>query len=178
MKIYIIGAAGSGKTTLAKTISETLNVKTTNLDEIFWSNTKEGYGIKRDIEERNIIYDEILQHDSWIIEGAYIQWPRKGFYLADEFVFLNLKESTVSYRIIKRFFLRKLNIEKSNKKETFSSLVKLIKWNMKQVKIIRKFCNTSDTGSLNVREIKNEDDIKSFLKSLIKYQTATNSLVQ
>ncbi len=178
MKIYIIGASGSGKSTLAKTISETLNVKATNLDEIFWCNNKNGYGMMRDIEERDIIYEEILQHNSWIIEGAYIKWPKKGFFLADEFVFLNLKESTITYRIIKRFILRKLNIEKTNKKETFSSLIKLIRWNTKQVRIIRKFCSNSDNDSLNVKEIRNEEDIKSFLINLNKYQTAESGLVK
>ena len=35
-KVYIIGAVGTGKTTLAKKMSEKLNIKMYQLDKVVW----------------------------------------------------------------------------------------------------------------------------------------------
>lgn len=164
MRIYIIGAAGSGKTTLAKKLSNNINIDTTNLDDIFWCNN--GYGVKREINERNMMYEKVLQAESWIIEGAYIEWPKKGFHLADKLVFLNIKESIINFRIIKRFILRKLHIDKSNKKESMINLYKLIKWNKKQKIKIYKYCYCCDMDSKNIVVLNNNKEIATFLKNL------------
>ena len=47
MKLFIIGAAGSGKTTLASKLSKELHLITVNLDDLFWVNSINTYGIKR-----------------------------------------------------------------------------------------------------------------------------------
>jgi adenylate kinase family enzyme len=166
MRIYIIGAAGSGKTTLAKKLSEIINVATTNLDDVFWCNTNNSYGVKRKINERNTMYEKILQKESWIIEGAYIEWPKKGFLLADKLVFLNIKESVINFRIIKRFLLRKLHIEKSDKKESIIGIYKLLNWNKKQRTKITDYYDSCDLDSGNIIELKNSKEITTFIKNV------------
>ncbi len=52
MKFCIIGPAGSGKTTLAKQINNITNYSHTDLDNLFWNNNIESYGIKRDTLSR------------------------------------------------------------------------------------------------------------------------------
>lgn len=166
MRIYIIGAAGSGKTTLAKKLSENINIDTMTLDDIFWCNTNNSYGVKREINERNSMYEKILQAESWIIEGAYIEWPKKGFHVADKLVFLNINESIINFQIIKRFLLRKLYIEKSDKKESIINLYKLLKWNKNQRIKISDYCHSSDMNSANIFELKNSKEIKTFIKNI------------
>lgn len=48
-KIHIIGGSGSGKTYIADRISEKLDIKTYDLDELFWDNSADSYGTKADI---------------------------------------------------------------------------------------------------------------------------------
>lgn len=45
-KIRIIGGAGSGKSYLAKKLSEKFNISHYDLDEIFWDNNSKTYGVK------------------------------------------------------------------------------------------------------------------------------------
>ena len=132
MKIFIIGPAGSGKTTLAEQLSELLNYPHTDLDDLFWDNQKDFFEIKREDTVRNKMYEKLLSQKSWIIEGAYLSWPSDGFSLADKLIFLDLKPHVLSFRIIKRFIRRKPGVDNCREKETLKSLVKLLKWNKKQ----------------------------------------------
>lgn len=45
MKIHIIGCSGSGKTYLAKALSEKYNIPHYDLDDIQWDNNSDGYGV-------------------------------------------------------------------------------------------------------------------------------------
>jgi adenylate kinase family enzyme len=166
MKIYIIGPAGSGKTTLANKISEKTGIKSTTLDDIFWSNEENSFGIKREKEERDSIYENVLNNDSWIIEGAYIEWPKKGLYQSDNVIYLNIKESEINKRIIKRFISRKLGIQKSSKKETIKGLRNLIKWNKDQIKDIKVFIDRLENENTKVIKLNNNIEISRYLESI------------
>jgi adenylate kinase family enzyme len=128
-KIHIFGGPGSGKSYLATQLEQLLNISSNNLDNIFWDNSQSNYNKKQDSKKRNNLLEEILSHDSWIIEGVYYDWVYKSFHKSD--VIIIIKPSVVirSARIIKRFIFRKLRILKSNKKETFRGLIKLLRWN-------------------------------------------------
>lgn len=66
MRIYIVGAAGSGKTTLAKIISEKLNTQCYHLDDIYYGRQKDEK-LKRD-KWIDACLMEITDKDDWIIE--------------------------------------------------------------------------------------------------------------
>lgn len=127
MKIHITGCSGSGKTYLAKALSEKYNVPHFDLDDIQWDNNADGYGIKMPIEKRTALLNDILKNDSWIIEGVYYAWVGKCFEDADKIYVLDIPKRIYTYRIIKRTIKRKLGLEKG-KKETFKSVYKLLKW--------------------------------------------------
>ena len=116
MKIHIIGCSGSGKTYLAKALSDKYNMPHFDLDDIQWDNSADGYGVKMPIEKRAELLNNILKNDSWIIEGVYYAWVGKCFEDADKIYVLDVPKRVYTYRIIKRALKRKLGFEKVRKK--------------------------------------------------------------
>lgn len=127
MKIHIIGCSGSGKTYLAKALSEKYNIPHYDLDDIQWDNNADGYGVKMPVEKRTELLNNILKNDNWIIEGVYYAWVGKCFEDADKIYVLDIPNRIYTYRIIKRAIKRKLGLEKG-KKETLKSVYNLLKW--------------------------------------------------
>ncbi len=145
MKIHIIGCSGSGKTYLAKALTEKHGIPHFDLDDIQWDNSG-AYGTKRPQKERSELLDEILKNEDWIIEGVYYAWVGKCFEDADKIYVLQMPKRVYKYRIIKRSIKRKLGLEKG-KKETLKSVINLLKWtdtfqnvNMKEIRnILEKY---------------------------------------
>jgi adenylate kinase family enzyme len=128
-KIHIIGSVGSGKTTLARNLSLKLNIPHYELDNVVWRRSKPS-DIKRSDEERDQILSTIVQSDAWIIEGAhYNEWVFTSFNNADVIIFLDTDYSKRKYRIVKRFVLQILKIEKSNYKPSFQIFKNMFIWN-------------------------------------------------
>lgn len=127
MKIHIIGCSGSGKTYLAKALSEKYNIPHYDLDDIQWDNHSGSYGTKMPVEKRTELLNNILENNHWIIEGVYYAWVGRCFEEADKIFVLDMPKRIYIYRIIKRSVKRKLGHEKS-KKETLKSVYNLLKW--------------------------------------------------
>jgi len=127
LKIHIIGGSGTGKTYLAKKISGLYNIPHYDLDDIFWDNTSNTYGVKMQYDKRDKLLKEILFKDNWIIEGVYSDWVTHSFEEADFIFIMNVNRKIYYYRIIRRYIYRKLRLEKG-KKETLKSLIDLLKW--------------------------------------------------
>jgi len=127
MKIHIIGGPGSGKSFLARKLSEQYKIPHYDLDDIQWDNFAEGYGTKRGSQERDSLLADILEKNDWIIEGVYYSWCTQCFEDADRIILLEVPRYKYRFRIIRRFVRRKLHLEKG-KKETLKSLSGLLKW--------------------------------------------------
>lgn len=162
MKIHIIGCSGSGKTYLAKELSEKYNIPHFDLDDIQWDNNADGYGVKMPIEKRTELLNDILKNDSWIIEGVYYAWVGKCFEDADKIYVLDMPKRVYTYRIIKRTIKRKLGLEKG-KKETLKSVYKLLKWTdtfqNKSMPEIRKILSAYPKKTVWVRNRKEAQSI-------------------
>lgn len=164
MKIHIIGCSGTGKTYLAKKLSNKYNIPRYDLDNIYWDNSSEKYETKTEFEKRDKLLQKILEKDSWIIEGIYYKWLEQSFKNADIIYVLDLPKYIYKFRIIKRFIKRKLKLE-AGKKETLKSLLDLLKWtdefqneDMKEIiKILEKYIE-------KVHFIKDKKEIKKILK--------------
>jgi len=127
-RIHIIGSVGSGKTTLAKNISNILSIPYYELDNIVWKRTSNG-DIRNSMDDRDAIFQNIIGQECWIVEGVHYEWVKKSFELADMILLLDVSKKKRKYRILKRFILQKLNIEKAHYKPTFKMLSKMYKWN-------------------------------------------------
>ena len=103
MKIHIIGCSGTGKTYLAKKLSNKYNISHFDLDNIYWDNSSQKYGIKTKVEKRDKLFQNILEKDDWIIEGIYYKWLEQSFKNADIIYILDLPKYIYKFRIIKRF---------------------------------------------------------------------------
>jgi adenylate kinase family enzyme len=127
-KIHIIGSVGSGKTTLGKQLSSKLNIPLYELDNVVWKRSKSG-DVRRNDEERDLYLNSIIQSDAWIIEGVHHKWVTKSFQKSDLIIFLDTPYSKRKFRIILRFILQKLRIEKANYQPTFKIFKDMFKWN-------------------------------------------------
>lgn len=128
-KIHIIGGGGSGKTYIANRLSKILDIICYDLDDVFWDNDANTYGIKALEHVRDKKIEEILKNDSWIIEGVYHKWLFESFKNADIIFILRPNIYLQHFRCITRFIKRKLGILPSKKKNTLKSLIKMIVWN-------------------------------------------------
>ncbi|MBR6620660.1 MAG: DNA topology modulation protein FlaR [Clostridia bacterium] len=159
MKIHIIGCSGSGKTYLAKALSRKYKIPCFDLDDIQWDNSADSYGVKLPVEKRNALLKQILQNDSWIIEGVYYSWVGQSFEDADKIFVLDMPQYLYKSRILFRSVKRKLGFAKG-KKETLKSVIALIKWtdtfqnkNLKEIKAILNKYNEKVVWLYNKKDV-------------------------
>ena len=127
-KIHIIGSVASGKTSLASKLSKDFHIPHYELDNVVWKRFQSG-DVQRSEKERDAYLSKIVTSDSWINEGVHYQWVIESFVHAELIIFLDTRYSKRIYRIIKRFILQKLGIEKSNYKPTFLIFKRMFRWN-------------------------------------------------
>jgi len=128
-KIHIIGSVGSGKTTLARSLSKTYQIPFYELDNVVWIR-KDSRDIRRTEQERQEYLQSIVQADTWIIEGIHQEeWVSQSFQQADCIIFLDTPYKIRIARIIKRFIKQKIGIEKAHYQPTFSIFLKMFRWN-------------------------------------------------
>ncbi len=99
MKIAIMGYAGSGKTCLAKFLSETQRIPVMHLDEVKY--TKEWKPIPD--EQVYPIVSDFLQKDSWIMDGNYTYlFQKERLDAANLIILIMLPRLHCLYRCIRR----------------------------------------------------------------------------
>ncbi len=166
MKIHIIGCSGSGKTYLANALSKKYNISHFDLDDIQWDNNSKGYGTKRPLEERNVLLQEILCNNEWIIEGVYYAWVQQSFDEADIIYVLDMPSYLYKSRIIIRFIKRKLGIQKG-KRENLKSVYNLLKWTETfQNKNLKEIRSILDRYSNKVIWLSNKKDVEEIIKAV------------
>ncbi|MBD0379913.1 AAA family ATPase [Paenibacillus sedimenti] len=128
-KIHIIGSVGSGKTTLARNLSRKYSIPHYELDNVVWKRHR-SEDIRRSDEERDEYLDNIIRSNRWIIEGAHSNdWVFKSFHNAELIIFLDTPYALRIIRIIRRFILQKLGVEKANYTPTINIFMKMFEWN-------------------------------------------------
>ncbi|QTH40751.1 hypothetical protein J4772_24705 [Cohnella sp. LGH] len=126
-KVLITGIVASGKTTLAKRLSETLNIPWYELDRIVHHRTETGR-YKRTADEQIEVIKDIDSHGEWIIEGTDRPSYRCLFEMADTILFLDTPLWKRRIRILTRFLKQNLGIEKCDYKPDITMLKMMYKW--------------------------------------------------
>ena len=126
-KIYIIGIVASGKTTMAKLLSQKLNVPFYELDCIVHvKNENERY--KRTPDEQIQEINRIDNEGGWIFEGVYRESYNCVLDLADEIIFIDPPLWLRKLRILLRYIKQKLQIEPCHYKSDIKMLKLMYKW--------------------------------------------------
>lgn len=163
MKIRIIGTCGSGKSFLAKEITEKTGIKKYDLDNIFWVKK---YTKRRSDNEIKKLLEKISKKKKWIIEGMHYGITENIEKKSDLIVWINPQWNKIFWRLIKRFFNRK-----GKPGESVKDTIRLLNWMTRyKINIFSKskkahkniFKKYSDKSII----LKNKNEINKFLKKL------------
>ena len=84
-KIAIVGAPGTGKTTLSNILSKLYGIEATHIDGIHHMEN----WVQRDKDERDKIILDIVKRGKWIIDGTYKATLKPRFEAADLIIWLD-----------------------------------------------------------------------------------------
>lgn len=107
-KIAIVGAPGTGKTTLSNMLSKIYGIEATHIDGI---HHMKDWQI-RDKEERDRMILEVVKKDKWIIDGTYKSTLKQRFEAADLIIWLDYSSFAQIKGVMSRY-LRNRNKEKA-----------------------------------------------------------------
>jgi len=102
-RIHILGASGSGTTTLAKELSKELNYKHFDTDDFFWVKTDPPYKHKTEVDERINEMNYCLERtERWILSGSLCGWGDVFIPYFDLVIFLHIPEAVRMKRLLER----------------------------------------------------------------------------
>lgn len=84
-KIIVIGCPGSGKSTFSRALHQATGIPLFHLDNLFWNADKTT--VDKDVFYERIA--EILQKNSWIIDGNYASTMEMRMEMCDTVIFLD-----------------------------------------------------------------------------------------
>ena len=116
-KILVVGTSGSGKSILAKNVSNILGIKDIELDALF---LKENWQESSNTDFREKILQSIKGTSGYVINGNYNKVKDLTWGNADTVIWLDYSRFIVMWRVIKRTFIRIITQEElwSGNKET------------------------------------------------------------
>jgi adenylate kinase family enzyme len=128
MKINILGASGSGVTTLGLSLSKSLDITYLDSDDYFWEKSEEPFTIRKNKNQRNeLIKNKISELDNFIIGGSIIDWGEKVFPKFDLIIFLWIPNENRIERLKKRE-INKYGIKILNETKRKDKFSQFIKW--------------------------------------------------
>lgn len=101
-RLHILGASGSGTTTLARAITRNHAAPAYDVDDVYWLPTNPPYTTKRPIPERIHILKEQLASDEWVLSGSLCGWGDTFRPRFTHVVFLRLDNSLRLERLRQR----------------------------------------------------------------------------
>ena len=126
-KIWIIGAVASGKSTLARSLSENMCISMYELDNLVHIRKSTG-DIRRSDSERDEIFNRMMKSNSWIIEGVYRDCFKSGLDYSDCILIMDTPSRVRKLRILIRWVKQILKLEHSNYRPTLNMLRNMFRW--------------------------------------------------
>lgn len=163
-KITIIGAPGTGKTTLSNNLSKLLNIKVLHIDGLHYLKNWQ----IRNKEERDKLILEVTIKDSWIIDGTYKATLKQRLEAADLIIWLDFSTINQLKGVIERFIKsrgkEKPEIPGCNEKLDKEFLLYVLRYNKNKRQIIINNLDKIDKNKIVV--LKNRKQVNNWLKNL------------
>lgn len=121
-KIAVLGCSGSGKSTFSIQLHNITGLPLYHLDNIWWKSDRTH--ISRDEFDKQL--DDIVNRDSWILDGDYSRTYEKRIAACDTVFFLDYGEEVCMQGIIDRIGKERIDIPWTDNKLN-PELVKLVK---------------------------------------------------
>ena len=99
-KIIVIGSSGAGKTYFSRQLGEKLGIRVVHIDKIYW---QPGWA-EPSREEWKATLADVLQGESWIIDGNYSATIEMRLAACDTAIFLDIRRTLCMWRVIRRTF--------------------------------------------------------------------------
>lgn len=103
-KIVVIGTSGSGKSHLAKRLSDRFGLKDIELDALYW----EQNWVPAEIVVFQTRVEQAIQADGWVVHGNYNKVRDATWLKADTIVWLDYSFPLVMFRTLKRTIVRSI----------------------------------------------------------------------
>ncbi len=163
MRLDIIGSVASGKTTLAKRISEKYEIPYYEKDNIVWERTAYG-DKKRTPEDRDNIYRAIIESDNWIVEGSPRKVLKESFAVCDHIILLDVNIVVRLFRVFRRWIRQKIGKERYNSTPTIRFLFYNIKWVIEFDQNRRSIISELSAYKNKFKKFRNADEVLRFLE--------------
>lgn len=90
-KLHVLGASGSGTTTLARALANHWSVPHADADDYFWMPTDPPYVDRRAESDRLALMREVfVPREAWVLSGSMVDWGEAVVDECDAIVFLTL----------------------------------------------------------------------------------------
>ncbi|PCC33924.1 AAA family ATPase [Brachybacterium alimentarium] len=107
-RIHVMGASGSGTTTLARALADHWSVPHADADDYFWVPTSPPYTDKRPAPERlALMHDVFAPREAWVLSGSMLGWGESVIERCDAVVFLTLDPTERLRRLENRESVRR-----------------------------------------------------------------------
>ncbi len=139
-RVIIVGNTNSGKSTLARTLSQRLNLPYTELDALYW-------GPNWTPTPTPILREKITavaRQPRWVMDGNYSMARDIIWHYADTLIWLDFPLPVILYRLIRRSLRRIIHKETlwNGNRETWRGLLfsrdSLLLWALKKHKLRRR----------------------------------------
>lgn len=90
-RVHVLGASGSGTTTLARALADLWAVPHADADDYFWLPSKPPYVEKRPEDERVALMRALfVPREAWVLSGSMLGWGEAVVAECDAVIFLSL----------------------------------------------------------------------------------------
>lgn len=97
-KILVIGSGGAGKSTFARRLHQLTGIELIHLDKIYWKPN----WVESSKDEWRKTVENLIEKDSWIMDGNYGGTMETRIAACDTIVFLDLPRTICVWRAFKR----------------------------------------------------------------------------
>lgn len=132
-RIHVVGTSGTGKTTFAARLAESLSLPHVELDSLFWGpNWSEA---PEDVFRQKV--DAVTQKPAWVIDGNYSRVRGLVWQRADTIIWLDYRLSVTLPRVFRRTLRRGLTREalwqgnRESLRRSFLSKESIILWSLR-----------------------------------------------